>query len=267
MKLSYSCKALSLYGENDFEKHILSSNNLRTKLAYTDVNYDMCGLKISISGKKCLVDLEKNTAFIAEYLSESQIGYMLRVILDAYVLSKEILPLHSSMISIDSKSAFLFGGTNCGKSTFSHYIKKMNPKCNVIGDDHIIIANEGVIGNSFSRIRSIDNGKELYVKNLSYVNDTEKYFIFDIDIKDKFNNYKVLTPNEYMKKDLSNVLKYLICDFNTGREILKVDEIIKYEVESKYLQRFSEFLNNAHSIIRIRGSIDYVTQFINDILI
>ncbi|SHH23569.1 hypothetical protein [Clostridium grantii] len=267
MKLSYNYKSLELYSENNFEKKILSSKYLKTKLAYTIVNNPINGLKVIIKGNRCAVNLDENKAFISEYLSKNQMGYMLRIIIDSYVLSKNALPLHSSMISIDSKSGFFFGGTNCGKTIFSNYIKNYNSGYKIIGDDHVIVANKGIVGNRLSRIRSIDNESELYLKNSQYLNSIKKYFIFDIDINDKINNYKILNSDEYMENDLSYVLKYLVYDFDIGQEVFKINEFIDYEVNLKYLLELRKFIDRANAIIKIRGSIEYVTKFINSIFI
>jgi len=267
MKVKYDHKTLRLSAETEQEKGLLASNYLKTKLAYTEAEGNDDGLTISIGGTKCYLDLEANEALIGhESLTDDRISYLLRVVLDAYVLKRGDLPLHSSLLSSEDRSAFLFGGTNCGKSVFAHQIEEMAPNCKVVGDDHIIVSPQGFIGNSIFRVRSKDKEYYSYLKNPDLFHKRTKYYIFDININDKMENSKILSSGEYMQSDLTHVLKYLIYDFKTESGILKIDDIIKGGIKSEYLNQFENFIRNAIAIIKIRGHINYVVKSIYDML-
>lgn len=263
MRASYNHLTLKLCGESNLEKVILSADYTKTKLAYTVVENQCSGLNIEIGGTNCSIDLEKNLVLIGhKYLSENRIGYMLRIVVDAYILHNGGVPLHSSLLSIKDKSAFLFGNSNCGKSVLTSYIKEMDSTCKVVGDDHIIVSHMGFFGNSVFRVRSLSNDQDKYIQNLNSFHNKTEYLIFDIDINHKVNSYKSLSPIEYMQMDLTHVLKYLINDFKTEVGILKIDDIIKGGIKVQYLLEFEKFINNAVSIIRVRGDINYVGKFI-----
>ena len=167
MKALYDRGTLKLNGESELENKIVASTYLKTKLAYIPVNDHNGDFHIVFGSDKSMIDLQNNTStFIGnDAATEGQIGYMLRVIVDAYVLHRGGLPLHASMVSLKDKSVFLFGNTNSGKSTIALHLEQMERKCKLVGDDHIIVSSSGFFGNSVLRQRSSNNHDDSYKTN------------------------------------------------------------------------------------------------------
>ena len=262
MKISYNYKELKIFPENEFERLLIKSEYLKTKLAFSIVNYDIKGLQILIVEDKCDIDIERNIAYIDENLSEKQMGYFLRVIIDVYVLKYEAIPLHASLIASEKFEAFLFGRTNCGKTVFSNYLYEKYDNYNLVGDDHIIVSDKGRIGNLFSRIRSDETSIELFKKNTTLSNNVDRYFVIDIDIRDTSNSYEYIYKKDYLSESIPYVLKYIVSDFDAGRDTFFISD----ELKNNYFAKFESFLENAIDIIRIRGSVDYVTTHINTLI-
>lgn len=262
MKIAYNYKELKIFPENEFERFLIKSKYLKTKLAFRIINYDIQGLQILIVKDKCDIDIERNIAYIDDNLSEKQMGYFLRVIIDIYVLKYEAISLHASLIASEKFEAFLFGRSNCGKTIFSNYLYEKYDNNNLVGDDHIIVSDKGTIGNLFSRIRSDETSIEVFKKNTTLSNSIDRYFVIDIDIRDTRNSYESIYKKDYLSECIPYVLKYIVSDFDAGRETFSVSD----EFKNNYFAEFESFLENAIDIIRIRGSVDYVTNHINDLI-
>lgn len=287
MWILYDCMNIRLFSDNNYEEKILQSDYLKTKLAYVfdcesndSINLqhseDCYLINIDFGKGRSLLDLDNGHVFINENLDVLQICYILRVILDAFIVEKNSLPLHAAMLSNMDKGVFVFGDTHCGKSIVSNSIMYHNGDFKVIGDDHIIVNEKMTIGNSKSRLRiidSIDNNfasvcsNNILIDNKMYSPTTNDYIIFDIDINSKNNYFCKLDKDEYLDTDLSYVLKYLTNDFCTSAENIFMSRFIDIRLKEKYLTNFKYFVKNSYNIVKIRGDKNYVTNTINKYLV
>lgn len=264
MKMSNNSGKIFLYPETEFEKNILLSKYTQSKLAYLYSNKYIDEFTILIDKKNSCLNLEKNMACINSDLSELQIVYLLRVIIDAYSIYKGLLPLHSAMIESNKCNVFIFGDTKCGKSLISNDIGVNNKGLSLIGDDHIIISKEYILGNSVSRLRNCDN-EEIYKFN-KRISEYNKYFIFDIDIRKNKDNLIKINPIKYKSIDLTYALKYINCDFCTRIENIFMNDFVGLSIKKKYINYFEKFIDNAISIFKIEGSKEYIISNINRII-
>lgn len=287
MKLVFDSINIRLFADNNFENKILKSDYLKTKLAYIFSDKydkflqlgevtDISTLNILFRKGNSLLDFDNGYASINENLSEQEICYILRIILDAFVVKKNSLPLHGAMLSNREKGAFVFGDTKCGKSTICNNIINFNKDFKVIGDDHVIVNHESIIGNSICRLRSTVNTehdcesiseKQLLINNEIYSPVVKDYIIFDININHKNNYFNILNGNEYLDKNLSYILKYLTDDFYTSSENIFISNFIDKKIKEKYLYSFDHFIKNSYKIVKIRGNQNYVTSIINNYLV
>lgn len=255
---------LILQGKSKRTKNILEKDSSKIKLAYKLSKVDINGLNIYIGGENFYLDYKNNKAFIGhKNLNENRLIYMLRVILDGYITLKGGLPLHASAISYKDNAIFLFGKSNSGKSLISYSLNKLNQDQSVIGDDHIIVTKNNIFGNYKGRVRNLENTDEIYYNNLQKGCLIKKYTLIEVSIGND-NSIKELDMKEYLKTDLSHVLKYLYEDMITETQTFKIESIFETNIKEIYFNRFKEFINSADKILKISGTKQFIKNYIND---
>jgi len=263
LKIQFDHISVKIFSDNDIDHAILSSVVMKSKLAFTHVMKKVKGFTVKICGDTFTVDLVNNNAVIGhKVLSEGRIRYFLRIIIDGFVLKNEGLPLHASLLSLEDKSLFLFGQSGSGKSLISKAILELNQEVKSIGDDHIIVTPLGFIGNSVFRYRSQAGFGDVYRETKNGFHRKTEYIVFDVDIHDKEERLEILSSDEYLKKDIIHILKYLITDLETETGVVKINDVFNFDIKSEYESRFSSFLQEADYIIIIRGSLEFVKSSI-----
>jgi serine kinase of HPr protein (carbohydrate metabolism regulator) len=209
MIAEFSNGIINLWGHSKEEEYLLNEDYLKTKLAYQlkrIEDSDPNSLKIYTGAEKFKIDIKKKKAFISpKNLNRERLGYILRILLDSYILWNGGLPLHASAIKIADITVLFFGKSNSGKSTISYYLKKINSNISIIGDDHIVISEMKIFGNNKSRIRKFNNQNEFYFDNIQKESFSEKYFIFEVDINDKLEKIEFIDANNYLQNDISHI--------------------------------------------------------------
>lgn len=255
---------LILQGKSEKTKNILEKDSSKIKLAYKLSKADANELDIYIGGEKFYLDYKNNKAFIGhKNLNENRLIYMLRVILDGYIILKGGLPLHASAITYKDNAIFLFGKSNSGKSLISYDLNRLNPDKSIVGDDHIIVTKNNIFGNYKGRVRNLENKDEVYYNNLQKGSLIKNYTLVEVSIG-KEDSIKELDIKEYLKTDLSHILKYLYEDMVTETQTFKIEEIFEVNIKEIYFNRFKEFINSADKILKISGTKQFINNYIND---
>lgn len=265
MKINYDLKQLMIYAENESERILLDSNYLKTKLAYVLVEHKIEGLTVTIDEGDSFFCIKKEVAKINRSYSKAQIIYMIRIIVDAYVVSKKALPLHAAMIEMKGKSIIIFGNTHGGKTTLACALKEIVSDSILIGDDHVIVSKEGVMGNSFSRFRLKNGLKEVYIENACRGNMQREYYIIDIDMNSLNAVSLEIFTEEYLKQDLSHITKYLEQDFLNEIEQVHIERFIGMQAKYAYKNELESFIKGAKRIICIKGSLESVVESLSNL--
>ncbi len=249
MEIQVKNNILLIKSESLFEEKILNSEYFQSKLAYriTDKLEEEKKFKITFNGDVFFIDKKNNIANIGDKnLTEGRLFYMLRMIVDRYIVCNEGIGLHSGLAYGKGKAFFLIGDTKSGKSFYVKKLKENNIE--VLGDDHTIILNNCMMGNLKSRVR--DNEGEHYENNSPNIKYLNNYLVFDINISGKKEISEISFENYVKILDFKPVLKYLYCGIETESQDIKIDS----EIIENYRKRYLNFLKNAEKIIKINGN-------------
>lgn len=249
MEIQVQNNILLIKPESLFEEKILNSDYFQSKLAYRIAdNFEKeKSFKVIFNDDIFFIDGKNNIANIGDKnLTEGRLFYILRMLVDRYIVCNGGIGLHSGLAYDKGTAFFLVGDTKCGKSFYVKKLKENNIK--VLGDDHTIILNNSVMGNLKSRVR--DNDCEYYENNSTSIQYLNNYLIFDININTKKEISEVSFEDYVKKLDLEPVLKYLYCGIETENQNIKMDNKIIENYRKKYL----DFLKNAEKIIKINGN-------------
>ena len=249
MEIQIKNNILLIKPESLYEEKILNSEYFQSKLAYriTDNFEKEKSFKVTFNSDVFFIDEKNNIANIGDKnLTEGQLFYILRMLVDRYIVCNGGIGLHSGLAYDKGTAFFLIGDTKCGKSFYVKKLKENNIK--VLGDDHIIILNNFIMGNLKSRVRN--NDCEYYENNLSDIEYLNNYLIFDVNINAKKEIIEVSFEDYVKKLDLRGVLKYLYYGIETENQNIKMDNKIIENYRKKYL----DFLKKAAKIIKINGN-------------
>ncbi len=249
MEIQVKNNILLIKPESLCEEKILNSEYFQSKLAYriTDNFEKEKSLKVTFNRDVFFIDEKNNVVNIGDKnLTEGRLFYILRMIVDRYIVCNEGIGLHSGLAYDKETAFFLVGDTKCGKSFYVKKLKENNIK--VLGDDHTIILNNSIMGNLKSRIR--DNDCECYENNSPDIECLNNYFIFDVNINAKKEITEVSFEDYVKKLDLEPVLKYLYCGIETENQNIKMDN----EIIENYRKKYLDFLKRANKIIKINGN-------------
>ena len=249
MEIQVKNNILLIKPESLYEEKILNSEYFQSKLAYriTDNFEKEKSFKVTFNSDIFFIDEKNNIANIGDKnLTEGRLFYMLRMLVDRYIFCNGGIGIHSGLVYNKTKAFFLVGDTKCGKSFYVKKLKENNIE--VLGDDHIIILNNSIMGNLKSRVR--DSDCEYYENNSSSIKYLNNYLIFDININAKKGITEVSFEDYVKKLDLRGVLKYLYYGIETENQNIKMDN----EIVENYRKKYLDFLKKADKIIKINGN-------------
>ena len=134
---------------------------------YTGENQDT--KKIFISDGNCLhYDSLQDIYTVPHDINISQRCFLLRLIIDVEELKRGNLPLHAAAVCNESRVFLIAAPPRNGKSFLTNEICRQISDCEVIGDDHIILAPTHVQGNMQRRMRNRDNETIGYAENKGF---------------------------------------------------------------------------------------------------
>ena len=246
MKIAIKNGIPLLKAEDNYENKVLKSDYLKSKLVYREIlknensicEKDFFKIKLDYN----LFKIDKNLVYYG------RVGYVLRVILDTYIVLLGGLPLHAAAIRHKKMTYFLIGNTHSGKSVISNYLKNHYKNIDLIGDDHLVIFNNILFGNDKSRIRKKD-GSEYYKENFLGEKKLGKYCICLVNINDS-SRFEKIEKNIAINLNFRNTLKYLCENKEIFLENIEMKNILKI-----YFIRYKHFFYNSIKIIKITNKI------------
>ena len=128
----------------------------RERFTIWQVEQGFSQLAVNTSQRKiCLLDR----------ITEHELCYITRVVIDSIQLLQARLPFHAAAVSNGEKQYFLFANSNAGKSRIADLLCSMDDSFQLIGDDHIYLLNGRIQGNALRRIRGTTGDDVKYLAN------------------------------------------------------------------------------------------------------
>lgn len=257
--------------ENNLEKELLDAKIIGSKICYKigrrrDNNSRELTVKIVDCGNSW-VSIKKGIAVLKVFPNDfKKSSYVLRFALDAFSVSNGCLPLHVASLIIKNKTIFLFGDTFCGKSTIMHHYCSIYPGT-PIGDDHVIIGNDHVVGNRVTRLRNSQSVEKFVVRKM-IIHPFFKYLIFVVKLNNE-NYCKRISASELLQSyDCQRyVLKYLHSKLKEDNGNIALDKSIDVSIKNDYQKSFIDFIGNSSSIYVLSGKLDFVLEKIKNIVV
>lgn len=223
---------------------------------YTSENQD--NKKIFISEGNCLYyDSSQDVYTIPHDINISQLCFLLRLIIDVEELKRGNLPLHAAAICDGSRLFLIAAPPQNGKSFLTHEICRQISDCEIIGDDHIILAPTHIQGNIQRRMRNKDNETIGYAENKGFCKiypitwiciakqeiDCEPIFLSGLDA------FNALTE--------ASAFKYLNETFTHNEIRYSTSVITDLKIDETYWNRFNAFLKESR-VLFLRGTLNYI---------
>lgn len=276
MKLTYNQSTLYITPESNFEQELIQSKYLKTKLSYQIIeNNPENSLDLRIEQRQSFIDWDKKIVFINSMYSSFQISYILRIVSDAYSIRCNSLPLHAAMITTDTKHIYILGSSRSGKSTLASMLSKWQENISVVGDDHIIVSEQFITGNTLLSIKNIKNKKQQnssncsnsYIENLGGVENKNSYVLIDVNLQSEIDSCQLIDNIQYLKGNLVHVMKYLSDDFFSQVEQIQVEEFVGKEIIEQYKIKMVDFIGGASMIISVSGKLENVYSRLKELLL
>lgn len=253
--------------ESELEKKLLESDLFNSRLAFQI--YQNCvetGLVIRLDdGKSIPIEYNGSIAHISVDNNDiKRITYLLRATLDAYSVNNSCLPLHAAYIQSDTRGIVLTAGTGRGKSLmFNKYTQSSNI---LVGDDHIIIRDEIIVGNKVTRIRN-RMGESFYNPINSAPLSMKPYIIVLVDISD-IDDFSEVSKKEMIMDNRLNrpLLKYLTQGIMSNGLCYSTKEIFGEDVVKEYILCYIKFIERAEKIVNVSGSPEFMKREIDVML-
>ncbi|MDD3322168.1 MAG: hypothetical protein PHS59_12075 [Paludibacter sp.] len=276
MKFNYYHSVLYITPENKFEQELIQSEYLKTKLSYQIIeNSPEHFLDLRIEQRQSFIDWEKKIVIINSMYSTFQMSYILRIVSDAYCVMCNSLPLHAAMITTDTKHIYILGNSGSGKSTLANLLSSWQEKISVVGDDHVIVSEQFVTGNTVLSVKSSRNNNQQnlsncansYVENLGGVQNKNSYFLIDVDLQSKVDTCQLIDNSQYLNGNLGHITKYLSDDFFTQVEQIQVEKFVGKKIIEQYNTKMVNFIDGASMIISVSGKLENVYSQLKELLL
>jgi len=255
--------------ETDFEASFLSAKVVGSKICYKVVDEINESVALNIS----LVDVGSSWVKLKKGVASLKIlphdfeksSYILRVTLDALSIKNGCLPLHAASIRTRKKTIILFADSFCGKSTIMyHYCNKFSST--PIGDDHLVIKGDHIVGNSIARIRG-PYSEERFIARELVIQPFSEYSIFVVRLSDKNSCDKTCESDFFQKYNYQKcVLRYFGSALIENGQEIPLSELVDIPLMASYQNRFAKFVAESNGIYFLSGSIDFILEEIGRIL-
>jgi hypothetical protein len=246
---------------------LLNSEILRSKIAFH--------IDEHIEEKEFIVELRRDAEKpLSYYPGTSQItlehdnlprtSCFLRMVLEANGVGYSCLPLHAACIQSKSSSVILTAESGKGKSLISN--SYLGHGYEVIGDDHIIIKDGQVTGNSLSRIRARDGSSQYRELNSeTCLLKPYRIVMVDVTVGDSYSELSKIqaASDAALRNQFLSYLNggtYYLGAYHTPTEIFGGDII------NKHLSDYSSFINGSESVIKVGGSCSFIRKFVDEVL-
>ena len=214
MKVWMDAKGVALFPESELEQGVVEAEQVATKLAFRVRNVvPNCTEVWNIVPSQNIfkISLQRREVIVPDDLDSAMYLYILRVIVDKLLLWYGSLPLHGAAITCRDNAFFLFAQSGHGKSFFSNQLRMYRAGINLVGDDHIILSNGRIYGNTLHRIRGRDGKNISYASNSGVAVCPTYRIAFCIALDPGVNQVTLLSPEDWGKELASvSAFKYLM---------------------------------------------------------
>ena len=247
--------------ESEAEATLLRSDIIASKLCFREARNGDNRL-LSIGSGDFEFDSKKSTLSFPNWDKNlSTTSYFLRIALDFLSINHGDVPLHASAFKYRDKTAICIAESRKGKSLT---LEGLSNNRTYIGDDHIIVGNNKIIGNSKMRKRGPDGDE--YEASGDDVSNLDDYFIFYIDaVCDKNTTREIATGDRDYSLMLNEGLSYLLQEPHGKRAKEAFSKMI-HSVTEKTWNLFDNFQSNSNGIYLVKGTPVFVNERISEVL-
>lgn len=214
MKVWTDAKGVVLLPESELEHGVVEAEQASAKLAFRVWNAvpDCTEIWNIIPSQNVFeISLQRREVRVPDDLDSAMYLYILRVIIDKLLLWYGSLPLHGAAIACEDNAFLLFAQSGHGKSFFSNQLRMYRAGVNLVGDDHIILSNGRIYGNTLRRIRDRDGKNISYTSNSGMAVCPTHRIAFCIALDPMVNQVTLLSPEDWIKELAAvSAFKYLI---------------------------------------------------------
>lgn len=212
-------------------------------------------------GERVCLNINNKEIVLPKTISFEEFCYILRVIIDGIMVLDGRCPIHASAVNTLEGNIIMSAKSKEGKSYCAHRLENECNGTHLIGDDHLIISNGTISGNSFMRIRE-EESSYIVKKTLSY-DFCERQIIVMIH-SDK-NSIKTISGKEdkiniFFKSELS---KYLLKPFTIGKQNYVCSDLFESSIKDKYIDCLNKIFEE---VILISGDGDFIYANVKKIL-
>ncbi len=256
--------------ENSLEREILSAKVTNSKICYrVDRNTNKSSRELTIrlvDHGSSWISFKKKFANLKIFPNDfERSSYVIRLTLDAFSINNGYLPLHGASLIVKEKMALLFGDSFCGKSTVMHHYCSTYPGVPV-GDDHVIIGNNRIVGNKIIRLKNPQFGERFIARKMK-ISSFSEYLIFVVKLSNK-NYCKKVSASELLRNYSYQeyVLKYFYGELKENNNSTPLSKLVDVYLEDDYQRRFVNLVENSSSIYFLSGRLNFILEKIKAIL-
>jgi hypothetical protein len=251
---------IGIESENETELNLISTDLIHSKLAFKLINGVNPDIRIEL-GSNFQIDLEARTIVLPHTsYGRSELNYFLRVALDSVAVVNGVLPLHGGAVYSKDQSLFLFGFSKDGKSTM---VKALGDRTGYapIGDDHLLVGKDRVVGNSQLRIRLADDLTEKFEPVETTERALRDYSILWVQLSSQ-DNYTRHTVSEFLGREerVNEVLKYILKPVTVNGCLYTIDDLTGVDIEARGRELFKRFIGQSRQINTIQGNIHQILR-------
>lgn len=234
------------------KKEYLASKVIVTALDFQEVNtvnnWDI------VFGKRICVDINNKEIVLPKTISFEQFCYALRVIIDGIMVQEGRCPIHASAVNASKGNIIMSAKSKEGKSYCAHRLVNECNGTQLVGDDHLIISNGTISGNSLMRIRNNEESHYITQKKSSY-NFCERQII--VMVHGGKNEVRTIRDKEvkvslFTKSELS---KYLLNPFTIGEQKYVCSDLFENCIKDMYIDCLNTIFEE---VILFSGDCDFI---------
>lgn len=263
MFLFFGNNGVQVMPEIDWEACVISSPQLQSKLAY-EITFapveTIDRWHVRFVPDCFAIHAAEREVLLPCGLSQDALGYALRIVIDGLLLDHGKIPFHSAAVASPHKQIFLFAGPGKGKSHFARYICKQLDGFALVGDDHVILDSDTIIGNSMCRIRDLYSQTIGYLENVRYAQCTYKIALC-IQYAD-INQIEEIYEKDLQMENLlaCSAFKYLMHNPVMQGKLFALHDVFGMDKKMQYADRARDCTFDA--FFRVTGSFEYIEQVI-----
>ena len=210
-------------------------------------------------------DSSQDVYTIPNDISTSQRCFLLRLIIDAEELKRGNLPLHAAAICDGARVFLIVAPPKNGKSFLTHEISRQISDCEIIGDDHIILAPTHIQGNLKRRMRNRDGETIGYAENKGFCKIYPTTWICIIKQETDCKPIFLSGADAFNALTEASAFKYLNEIFTHNEIRYSTSVITDLKTDETYRNRFNAFLKESR-VLFLRGTLNYIGGVISALI-